>query len=105
MALPQRCVTAGVKSAARRRVQRARDIPGERFKFAPVIRVRRSAQRLTLEAEVSLQPTSLVRSVQLGLSAVVEAADGGLSYWALKHPPGKPDFHHVDAFALQLDFS
>ena len=67
---------------------------------APTIRVQRSAQRLALEAEVSLEP--LTRPIRLGLSAVVEAADGGLSYWALHHPPGMPDFHHIDAFALQL---
>ena len=28
--------------------------------------------------------------------------DGGISYWALAHPPGKPDFHHPDSFALTL---
>ena len=39
---------------------------------------------------------------QLGLSAVIEEADGRLSYWALAHPPGKPDFHHSDCFALEL---
>ena len=72
---------------------------------APLIRVHRSAQRLTLEAEVSLELPPLYRSIRLGLSAVVEAVDGGMSYWALRHPPGKPDFHHVDAFALQLDGS
>jgi hypothetical protein len=33
----------------------------------------------------------------------VEDVDGILSYWALRHPAGKPDFHHTDAFALQLD--
>jgi hypothetical protein len=38
----------------------------------------------------------------LGLSAVVEHADGARSYWALQHPPGKPDFHHPDSFAMQL---
>lgn len=38
----------------------------------------------------------------VGLSAVIEAADGGLSYWALRHPPGQPDFHHPDCFALEL---
>lgn len=36
----------------------------------------------------------------LGLSAVIEDVDGGISYWAFKHPPGKPDFHHPDSFAL-----
>ncbi len=71
----------------------------------PVIRVHRSAQRLALEAEVPLEPPPLTRSIRLGLSAVVESVDSGLSYWALQHPPGKPDFHHSDAFALQLDRS
>jgi hypothetical protein len=39
----------------------------------------------------------------LGLSAVIEDLDGVLSYWALRHPPGKPDFHHPDTFALEID--
>ena len=39
---------------------------------------------------------------RLGLSAVIEDIDGVLSYWALAHPPGKPDFHHPDSFALTL---
>ncbi len=38
----------------------------------------------------------------LGVSAVVETKEGSLSYWALAHPPGKPDFHHPDSFALTL---
>ena len=25
-----------------------------------------------------------------------------LPYWALAHPPGAPDFHHADGFALEL---
>jgi hypothetical protein len=71
----------------------------------PVIRVHRSVQRLALEAEVPLETLPSYSPIRLGLSAVVEAADGGLSYWALRHPPGKPDFHHIDAFALHLDRS
>lgn len=39
---------------------------------------------------------------RLGLSAVIEEAGGRISYWALAHPPGKPDFHHSDCFALEL---
>ena len=39
---------------------------------------------------------------RLGLSAVIEEANGRISYWALAHPPGKPDFHHADSFALEL---
>ncbi len=37
---------------------------------------------------------------EIGLSAVIETKDGGISYWAVNHPPGKPDFHHPDSFAL-----
>lgn len=33
----------------------------------------------------------------LGLSAVCEDAAGALSYWALRHPLARPDFHHRDA--------
>jgi len=39
---------------------------------------------------------------RLGLSAVIEETSGRKSYWALVHPPGRPDFHHADAFALEL---
>jgi hypothetical protein len=38
----------------------------------------------------------------LGLSAVIEDKTGAISYWALAHPPGEPDFHHADCFALEL---
>jgi hypothetical protein len=39
---------------------------------------------------------------QLGLSAVIEETNGRKSYWALAHPPGAPDFHHSDCFALEV---
>jgi hypothetical protein len=39
---------------------------------------------------------------RLGVSAVIEESNGRMSYWALAHPPGKPDFHHDDCFALEL---
>jgi len=39
---------------------------------------------------------------QVGLSAVIEDPTGAKSYWALRHPPGRPDFHHRDCFALEL---
>jgi hypothetical protein len=38
----------------------------------------------------------------VGLSAVIEEKGGGMSYWALAHPPGRPDFHHADCFQLGL---
>ncbi|HTW36633.1 MAG TPA: DOMON-like domain-containing protein [Rhizomicrobium sp.] len=39
---------------------------------------------------------------RVGLSAVMEETNGRRSYWALAHPPGRPDFHHGDCFALEL---
>ncbi len=42
------------------------------------------------------------QGLKLALSAVVEDDSGTLSYWALKHAPGKPDFHHSDGFVLEL---
>ncbi len=42
------------------------------------------------------------RPVCLGLSAVVQDVDGGVSYWALAHPSDKPDFHHPAAFILSV---
>ena len=70
--------------------------------LAPGIVVRRSGDQLELYAEIRPGLLPPGRSLRLGLSAVVEDADGMLSYWALRHQPGKPDFHHTDAFALQL---
>jgi hypothetical protein len=52
-----------------------------------------------LEATVPLREDAR----RLALSAVVEESDGALSYWALRHAPGKPDFHHRDTFALSID--
>lgn len=39
---------------------------------------------------------------RIALSAVIEETDGTKSYWALAHPPGKPDFHHPTCFAATL---
>jgi len=69
----------------------------------PGITVRRSGDRLRLAAVIPRDFLPAGRSLRLGLSAVVEDAAGMLSYWALRHPPGRPDFHHIDAFALQLE--
>lgn len=52
--------------------------------------------------DFSGQPDLLDAEWQLGLSVVIEETNGTKSYWALRHPPGKPDFHHPDCFALTL---
>ena len=50
------------------------------------------------QLEVSLEE----KAGRIGLSAVIEEEDGAISYWALRHAPGKPDFHHPEAFAMEL---
>jgi hypothetical protein len=72
----------------------------------PCLHVNVIEDRLAVEATVpldSLSPRHRKASLRLALSAVIEDESGVLSYWALRHPPGRPDFHHVDAFALDLD--
>jgi len=69
---------------------------------APQIEVRSTAESFEMDVALAL-PVSLVDEPwRLGLSAVIEAAEGRMSYWALAHPPGKADFHHADGFALEL---
>ena len=67
---------------------------------APRIEVRSTAESYTLQA--ALEFDGLSSPFNLGLSAVLEEANGRKSYWALAHPPGKADFHHGDCFALEL---
>lgn len=72
---------------------------------APVLHARCDVDRLDLSA--CIVPAALPRRaagsrLDVALTAVIEAADGTCSYWALRHPPGPPDFHHRDGFALTL---
>jgi hypothetical protein len=62
------------------------------------IRVKHAPGQLELAASIPFG----AGKARLGLCAVVEEDSGALSYWALRHAPGKPDFHHAAAFALEL---
>ena len=64
----------------------------------PQIRSRPTVFELT----VIVQLRQIPGPWRVALSAVGEDAYGAKSYWALAHPPGKPDFHHADAFVLEL---
>jgi len=48
-------------------------------------------------------PLAAARRLRLGLTAVLEAADGSLSYWALRHPAERPDFHNDGGFQLEVE--
>jgi hypothetical protein len=74
-------------------------------KLDPKIIVQKEAERLELSAVMRLHRLSAIQpgvALRVGLSAVIEERDGKLSYWALQHPPGKPDFHHPDSFILEI---
>jgi hypothetical protein len=72
---------------------------------APLISVRRSEGGLELESAVRLGALADLRDaprLRVAMAAVIEDLAGGLSYWGLRHAPGKPDFHHPDGFALEV---
>jgi hypothetical protein len=71
----------------------------------PELVVRHGEDGLELDATISLHelsPLPSARTLKLALTAVIEDDSGTLSYWALKHAPDKPDFHHSDGFVLEL---
>src|SRR5262249_9653121 len=72
---------------------------------APGLQVRRSSDALELMATVHLAGLAALGEapvMRLALAAVIEERNGQLAYWALWHPPGSPDFHHPEGFALEL---
>jgi hypothetical protein len=72
---------------------------------APEISIRRGDGGLELESTVRLGHLAGLRDarhLRVAMAAVIEDDTGGLSYWGLRHPPGKPDFHHPNGFALEV---
>lgn len=68
----------------------------------PVITVSRDRACLQLLAELDLAGLGGPNPERLALATVVATRAATTSYWALRHPPGPPDFHHPDGFALRL---
>lgn len=69
---------------------------------APEITIAAFDDRFELKAALDLPWLGDKPAWKLALTAVAEETGGRLSYWALNHPPGKPDFHHGDGFTLEL---
>jgi hypothetical protein len=61
-----------------------------------------SETHFALEAIVALPQDFCDADLEIAVTAVIEETGGTISYWALNHPAGKPDFHHPDCFALTL---
>lgn len=78
--------------------ERSPDSPGPGLAgFAPRITCSHGTDRFTLHTQLPLQalPPAGADGWHIGLTAVLQATDGSLSYWAWHHPvPQRPDFHH-----------
>jgi len=71
----------------------------------PQIAVQSGPGRLDLYALADLPMLSASyrdTPLAIGLASVIEEENGAISYWALRHAPGKPDFHHASVFSLEL---
>jgi hypothetical protein len=72
----------------------------------PRIKMRVLGNRLEVDALIRrecLPPTQNNTPLLLGLSAVIEEESSIFSYWALRHPSTRPDFHHPDSFIFELN--
>jgi hypothetical protein len=65
----------------------------------PYIRMEDNFTWWTVGATIAVEAE---RHWKLGLSAVLEEADGTKSYWALEHVREKPDFHDAGCFTAHL---
>lgn len=62
----------------------------------------RRAEAYELSAKLDIGGAPPGSDWSVGISAVIELADGRRCFWALRHAAGAPDFHHADAFACRL---
>jgi hypothetical protein len=72
---------------------------------APKISMRRGDDGLEFRSAVRLGHLTDLRDashLRIAPAAVIEDENGRLSYWGLRHPAGKPDFHHPNGFALEV---
>ena len=64
-----------------------------------VIRSSPGALRLNLEVDLAgLVPAD--QALEVAIAAVIRAADGLLTYWAMTHPGPQADFHRRDGFLI-----
>jgi hypothetical protein len=71
----------------------------------PRIEFHRHADACALTATLplaGLPELAAAPALHAGLSAVIESADGALSYWALAHGGDRPDFHDPASFTMRI---
>ena len=65
--------------------------------------VRQQSDLLQIKLEFNLDRIILPKqNLEIGITTVVEDQEQTLSYWALSHPAKEADFHHRDAFIINL---
>ncbi len=65
--------------------------------------VRRAPDSIGLSLELGLDKIiSADEALEVAVSAVIELANGALTYWALAHPGPRPDFHRKEGFIIRL---
>jgi hypothetical protein len=71
----------------------------------PAIRDERAADSFGLCAVLpvsELPELARASTIHAGIAAIIEDEHGTLSYWALAHAAGEPDFHDPATFTLAL---
>jgi len=69
----------------------------------PQIVVEHNADSFSLRTQIAVRECpGLKGDYRCAIACVIEEQGGAISYWALRHEAGKPDFHHHNAFALAL---
>jgi hypothetical protein len=99
------CSPSGQWASYRFSAYRTRDASRQNLiSWAPRIEFASSAEGWTLQARLpaAALPEAAAGQIELGVAAVLEAADGSLSYWALRHAAARPDFHLRESFVLRL---
>lgn len=69
---------------------------------APRLEFERSDDLLKLTVHLPKAALPKADTLRIAVSAILESEGGHHAYWALTHPPGKPDFHHHAGFVLSL---
>jgi len=70
---------------------------------SPQLDFQHHAAGFRLTARIASELLPVAGTFDIGLNAVIEAADGGKSYWALAHAAAQPDFHLRQSFTLTLE--
>jgi len=77
-------------------------LPGELVCPPPSICFTRGDDLLSMAVTLPKAALPKADTLRLAVAVVLEAEGGHHAYWALAHPPGKPDFHHHAGFVLSL---